>query len=78
MNDLLYNTTDVTVAFGIVEGSQLGGTLTVSGVGLEDSTRLPLSTDNASHLDKLNFRMAHMKMDVKGCTRNEVEKRIQR
>lgn len=53
VNDFLDDSADIAVAFGIVKGSQLSSTLAVGGVRLEDTTRLPLSTDNATHLDKL-------------------------
>jgi hypothetical protein len=49
VDDLLDDTANVAVTFSIVERSQLGGSLTVSCVGLEDSSRLSLSTNDATH-----------------------------
>ena len=42
VDDLLDEATDVTVALGEVEGAELGGTLPVVGVSLEDSSALTL------------------------------------
>jgi hypothetical protein len=47
VDDVLDNTTDVTVLLGEVEGTEPGRVLAVVGVGLEDPTRLSLVTNNA-------------------------------
>lgn len=46
MDDLADDTTDVTVLLSKVEVAETSGVLVVVGVGLEDTTRLPLGTDN--------------------------------
>jgi hypothetical protein len=51
VDDLTDDSTDVTVTLGKVESTELGGTLTVLGVSLEDaSMALALSTNNTTHL----------------------------
>lgn len=51
MDDLPDNTLDVAVTLGEVERAELGSSLSVLGVGLEDTARtLTLSSDNATHL----------------------------
>lgn len=47
MDDVLDDTSDVTVSLGEVKSSQTGGLLSVVGVGLEDTTRLPLVSDDS-------------------------------
>jgi len=49
VDDFLDDTANIAVALSIIERSQLGSTLTVSGVRLEDSSRLSLSTNDATH-----------------------------
>jgi len=50
VDDVLYDTTDVTVSLGIVEGSELGWGLVQTGVGREDrAATLSLVSDNSSH-----------------------------
>mmetsp|Transcript_25117 Transcript_25117/g.24868 ORF Transcript_25117/g.24868 Transcript_25117/m.24868 type:complete len:216 (+) Transcript_25117:256-903(+) len=50
VDDLLDHSADVAVALNKVEGAQLGGTLPVVGVGLEDATRsLALSANTTTH-----------------------------
>lgn len=56
MDDVLDNTTDVTVLLGEVEGTKPGRVLAVVGVGLEDPTRLSLVTNNA--LDPLSIPLS--------------------
>lgn len=46
VDDLAHNTTDVTVLLGKVEVTETSGVLVVVGVGLEDTTRLPLGTND--------------------------------
>lgn len=46
VDDLADDTTDVTVLLSKVEVAETSGVLVVVGVGLEDTTRLPLGTDN--------------------------------
>ena len=46
MDDVLDDTTDVAVLLGKVNVPQARGGLVVVGVGLEDTTRLPLSTND--------------------------------
>lgn len=49
VNDLLHDTTDVTMTLGEVQSSQLGSTLSQSGVGGEDRTStLSLVTNNST------------------------------
>lgn len=49
VDDLLNDTTDITFTFGIVQGSQLGSTLSQSGVGGEDrASTLSLVTNNST------------------------------
>lgn len=50
VDDLANNTTDVTVLLGKVEVTETGGVLVVVGVGLEDTTRLPLGTNDTLSL----------------------------
>lgn len=53
MDDLTDYSANVSVTLGKVEGTKLGGTLTVGNMGLEDSSvTLTLSTNDATHLDK--------------------------
>lgn len=47
MNDLPDNTPDVTVLLGEVQVPQLGRSLVVVGVGLEDTPGLPLGSDDS-------------------------------
>jgi hypothetical protein len=50
VNNLLDNTANVTMTFGKVENSKLGGTLTANGVRFEDtSSTFSLSTNDATH-----------------------------
>jgi len=50
VDNRLDDTTNVTVAFGIVQSTELGGSLTTLYVGLEDtSSTLTLSTNNTTH-----------------------------
>lgn len=50
---VLDNALDVAVLFGVVLVSELGRTLTVVGVSLEDATgTLTLSTDDSTHLKR--------------------------
>ena len=46
MDNLLHQTTDVSVALGKVEWAKLGRRLVQARVGLENATALTLSTDN--------------------------------
>lgn len=50
VDDLADNTTDVTVLLGKVEVTETRGVLVVVGVGLEDTTRLPLGTNDTLHV----------------------------
>lgn len=47
VDDVLDNTTDVTVLLSEVQSTKPGRVLAVAGVGLEDTTRLSLVEDNA-------------------------------
>lgn len=49
MDDLLDNTSDVTVALGVVVNTELGGSLVVLGVSGEDTTALSLSSNDPTH-----------------------------
>jgi len=46
VNDLLDQSTDVTVSLGEVEGTELGGSNTVVSVGSEDSSGFTLVADD--------------------------------
>jgi hypothetical protein len=46
VNDLLYETTDVTVSLSEVEGTELGRSNTVVGVSPEDSSGFTLVADD--------------------------------
>ncbi|KAH3670706.1 hypothetical protein OGAPHI_001221 [Ogataea philodendri] len=51
VQDLLHNTSDVSVLLGVVQGSQLGSTLSQSGVRSEDGAgTLSLVSDNSTHV----------------------------
>jgi hypothetical protein len=47
VDNVLDDTTDVTVLLGKVNVAETSGVLVVVGVGLEDTPRLPLGSDNA-------------------------------
>lgn len=49
VDDLLDNTSDVTVALGVVVDTELGGGLVVLGVSGEDTTALSLSSNDPTH-----------------------------
>ncbi len=49
MDDLLDNTSDVTVALGVVVNAELGRSLVVLGVSGEDTTALSLSSNDPTH-----------------------------
>ena len=49
VDNLLDNTSDVTVALGVVVDTQLGGSLVVLGVSGEDTTALSLSSNDTTH-----------------------------
>lgn len=54
VDNLLHNTTDVAMSLGVVEGSELGGSLVQAGDGVEyGGATLTLVADNATHLDGL-------------------------
>jgi type 1 fimbria pilin len=48
VDDLLHQATDVTVALGKVESTELGGTDTVVGVGLEDTSGFTLVANDCN------------------------------
>lgn len=51
VDDLLHDTSDVSMSLGVVEGPELGGSLVQSGDRLEDGRRtLTLVPNNSSHL----------------------------
>jgi len=53
VDDVLYDTTNVTVSLSIVEGTELSWGLVQTGVGSEDrATALSLVTNNSSHFSK--------------------------
>lgn len=49
VNDLLYDSTNISVTLSEIEGTELCGVLVVVGVRFEDSVRSPLSPDNPTH-----------------------------
>lgn len=49
VDDLLDNTSDVTVALGVVVDTELGGSLVVLGVSGEDTAALTLSSNDTTH-----------------------------
>lgn len=49
VDDLLDDTSDVTVALGVVVNAELGGGLVVLGVSGEDTTALTLSSNDTTH-----------------------------
>lgn len=49
VDDLFDETSGVTVTLGVVESSELGSTLSQTGVGLENGTVLSLRSDNTTH-----------------------------
>jgi len=52
VNDLLYDTSNVAIALGVVEGSELGGGLVQTGVGREDrAATFTLVPNNPTHCD---------------------------
>lgn len=57
VDDLLHNTTDITMSLGEVERSELGGTVSEAGVGSENAAAtLSLVTNNPTHLVSLSDR----------------------
>jgi len=52
VDDVLHDTADISMALTVVEGSELGGVLSQSGVGSEDRpSTLPLIADDSSHCE---------------------------
>lgn len=61
VNDLLDNTTNVSVTLGVVEGSELGGSLVEAGDGSEDrGAALPLVPNNSTHREWLARSVASL------------------
>ena len=61
MDDLLHDTSDVTVSFGVVQGSELGCSLSQSGVSSEDGTcTLSLVSDNSTCAMKIKEKRKTM------------------
>jgi len=54
VDDLLHNTTDVSMSLRVIEAAELGRSLSETGVGSEDAAAtFTLVSDNATHLDLL-------------------------
>jgi len=56
VNDVLYDTPDVTIAFSKVKSPKTGRVFVVVGMGFEDGVRSPLCSNDPTHLCELKER----------------------